>query len=64
MARRCQHNWKIRSKSWDRFQVPLPFARCTVRIGEVLRVPRDASEADRETLRQKLEQTMTAITRD
>ena len=23
-------NWKIRLKSWDRFQVPLPFARCEV----------------------------------
>ncbi len=57
-------NWKIRSKSWDRFQVPLPFARCSVRIGEVLRVPRDASEADRETFRQKLEQTMMVITQD
>ena len=57
-------NWKIRSKSWDRFQVPLPFARCSVRIGEVLRVPRNASEADRETLRQNLEQTMLAITQD
>ena len=20
-------NWKIRLKSWDRFQIPLPFAR-------------------------------------
>jgi len=57
-------NWKIRSKSWDRFQVPLPFAWCSVRTGEILRVPRDASEADREALRQKLERTMNAITRD
>ena len=57
-------NWKIRPQSWDRFQVPLPFARCSVRTGAVLRVPREATEDDREALRQKLEQTMNAITRD
>ena len=59
-----QLNWKIRPKSWDRFQVPLPFARCRVRIGEVLRVPRDASEAGREILRRQLEQTLRGITHD
>ena len=57
-------NWKLRPRSWDRFQVPLPFARCEVTLGEVVRVPRDAGEAERETLRQKLEQTLRAITRD
>jgi lysophospholipid acyltransferase (LPLAT)-like uncharacterized protein len=57
-------NWKYRPQSWDRFQLPLPFARCTIRTGELLRVPRDANEAERETLRQKLEQSMAAITRD
>jgi lysophospholipid acyltransferase (LPLAT)-like uncharacterized protein len=57
-------NWKFRPKSWDRFQVPLPFARCEVTIGEAVRVPRAASETERERLRQELEQTMKAITRD
>src|SRR6266536_1582021 len=57
-------NWKFRPKSWDRFQVPLPFARCRVRTGEVVRVPREATEAERETLRQRLEETMKAITED
>jgi len=57
-------NWKIQFKSWDRFQLPLPFARCQVIAGEIVRVPRDANDADRETLRQKLEQTMNAITQD
>jgi lysophospholipid acyltransferase (LPLAT)-like uncharacterized protein len=57
-------NWKIRPKSWDRFQVPLPFARCRVRIGEIVRVPREATESEREILRQRLEQTMNAITED
>ena len=57
-------NWKIRLKSWDHFQVPLPFARCRITTGPVVRVPREASESQREALRQKLEETMQAITRD
>jgi hypothetical protein len=47
--------WKWEARSWDRFQVPLPFSRCRVSIGEVLRVPRDVSAAERERLRQLLE---------
>jgi lysophospholipid acyltransferase (LPLAT)-like uncharacterized protein len=57
-------NWKFRPKSWDRFQVPLPFARCRIRTGEIVRVPREATESERETLRQRLEETMKAITED
>jgi len=57
-------NWKFRPKSWDRFQVPMPFARCRIRTGEMVRVPREATEAERETLRQRLEETMKAITED
>ena len=57
-------NWKIQSKSWDRFQIPLPFARCEIVTGRVLRVPREASDAEREALRQRLETEMRAITRD
>ena len=57
-------NWKIRVKSWDRFQVPLPFACCTVTIGRALRVPRETDAAGREELRQRLEVELRAITRD
>ncbi|HEX5222261.1 MAG TPA: lysophospholipid acyltransferase family protein [Verrucomicrobiae bacterium] len=57
-------NWKIQLKSWDRFQIPLPFARCEVITGRVLRVPREASDAEREALRAELETEMRAITRD
>ena len=55
---------KTRLRSWDRFQIPWPFARCTIRLGQVLRVPRDASEADRDQLREELEARMRAITDD
>ena len=55
---------KVRLKSWDRFQIPLPFARCEVAIGQVMHVPREASDTERETLRQQLEAELRAITRD
>ena len=55
---------KIMSNSWDRFQVPLPFARCRVNFGEAVRIPRDVTDAEREALRQQLQQAMMAITRD
>jgi len=55
---------KWRLKSWDRFQVPLPFARCEVQFDEPIRIPREASEAEREQLRGELEARMKAITRD
>ncbi|MCX6896859.1 MAG: lysophospholipid acyltransferase family protein [Verrucomicrobia bacterium] len=57
-------NWKIRLKSWDRFQIPLPFARCEVRVGEPMKVSRAASDAQREELRQELERRLRELTRD
>jgi len=55
-------NWKKPLRSWDRFQVPLPFARCEVRAGEIVRVPRESGDAEREALRRELEARMRAIT--
>jgi hypothetical protein len=57
-------NWKIQLRSWDQFQIPLPFARCEIEVGRVLRVPREASDAERDALRRQLETEMRAITRD
>jgi lysophospholipid acyltransferase (LPLAT)-like uncharacterized protein len=57
-------NWKIKAKSWDRFQIPLPFARCKITIGKVLRVPCETDAAGREELRKQLEAEMRAISRD
>jgi lysophospholipid acyltransferase (LPLAT)-like uncharacterized protein len=57
-------NWKIRLKSWDRFQVPLPFARCEVTVGKIMRVPRETTDAEREEFRKQLEAEMRRITRD
>jgi lysophospholipid acyltransferase (LPLAT)-like uncharacterized protein len=57
-------SWKIQLKSWDRFQIPLPFSRCEIAIGRVLPVPREATDAEREQLRQQLETELRAISRD
>ena len=56
--------WKIRVKSWDRFQIPLPFSRCDMVFGKAIRVPRDATDAQREALRQELERTMRGMAVD
>ncbi|MGA2787429.1 MAG: hypothetical protein ABSF60_07870 [Verrucomicrobiota bacterium] len=57
-------NLKIRLKSWNRFQIPLPFSRCEITIGQTLWVPRGISVGHRELLRQQLEAGMCAIARD
>ena len=56
--------WKLRAKSWDRFQIPLPFSRCDVEVEKPVHVPREASDQEREALRQQLERTLREITRD
>jgi lysophospholipid acyltransferase (LPLAT)-like uncharacterized protein len=60
----CHLNWKIRSQSWDRFQIPLPFSRCEMIFEKPIRVPREALDAEREALRKQLEQTMREISKD
>ncbi len=57
-------SWKKSLRSWDGFQLPLPFARCELVFGEPVRIPRKATEAERETLRALLEDRLKAITRD
>jgi lysophospholipid acyltransferase (LPLAT)-like uncharacterized protein len=57
-------NWKIRVKSWDRFQIPLPFSRCEMIYEKPIFVPREASDEEREKLRKQLEETLKEISRD
>jgi lysophospholipid acyltransferase (LPLAT)-like uncharacterized protein len=57
-------SWKIQVKSWDRFQIPLPFSRCEITVGRTLSVPREATDTEREELRQRLEAELIAISRD
>ena len=55
---------KICTKSWDKFQIPLPFAKCTVFLGKPIVIPRDASDEQREQIRKDLEAAMMALTHD
>ncbi len=55
---------KFRAKSWDRFQIPLPFARCEMNLGKPILVPREATDEQREKLRQQLENTLKELSRD
>jgi lysophospholipid acyltransferase (LPLAT)-like uncharacterized protein len=45
--------------SWDRFMVPMPFARCTVVLGDAIPVARDE---DREQARRRLERALESVT--
>ena len=56
--------WKIKANSWDKFQIPLPFGPCEIIAGEALRVPREASDAEREALRKELERRLREMTVD
>ena len=57
-------NWKIRVKSWDRFQIPLPFSRCEMIYEKPIYVPREATDVEREKLRLQLETVLRAISPD
>ena len=57
-------SWKYCLRSWDRFQVPLPFTRCEWQLGDPIDVPRDVTEPQREALRLRLEQSLRRLTRD
>ena len=56
--------WRIRVKSWDRFQIPLPFSRCEMIYEKPIFVPREATAAEREVLRLQLEASLRRITPD
>ena len=57
-------SWRIRLGSWDRFQIPLPFARCEIQVEKPVHVPREATDAEREAARVELERSLRSITLD
>jgi len=57
-------NWKICVKSWDRFQIPLPFARCEMIYEKPIFVPRTATTDERQKLRLQLETELKKISVD
>ncbi len=56
--------WKIRLKSWDRFQIPLPFTKCGVVSDGPIYVPKDCSDEEREKIRLAVEQKLNSICAD
>jgi lysophospholipid acyltransferase (LPLAT)-like uncharacterized protein len=60
----CNTRRKICLKSWDGFQIPLPFSRCELVLNEPILVPRDAGEARREELRLELEGSLRSSSKD
>jgi len=46
--------WKIELKSWDRFQIPLPFSTCHLVIGERIFVPEEATEVELAAIDKKI----------
>jgi lysophospholipid acyltransferase (LPLAT)-like uncharacterized protein len=60
----CHLHWKINVKSWDRFQIPLPFSRCDMNIGPLIHVPREATDAEREAIRLRVQQTLNDLSGD
>ena len=51
----CNIRRKVCLKSWDGFQIPMPFSRCEMILGRPMAVPRDADSVRREELRRELE---------
>jgi hypothetical protein len=56
------HKWVARS--WDRFQIPLPFARCQARFGECVEVRRNAGAEMREAAREELQGRLRVLGED
>src|SRR5690349_14801573 len=56
--------WKLRVNSWDKFQIPLPFSACDMRMGKPVRVPREACDEQRASLREELVRTLRSISKE
>src|SRR5690242_9276273 len=57
----CYLRWKLQVNSWDRFQIPLPFSYCEMKFAKPIHVSREATDAEREMLRQQLESTLRSL---
>ena len=60
----CNTQRKFCLKSWDRFQIPLPFSRCELILNQPIVVPREADQAKREERRRELEASLCQSSRD
>lgn len=56
-------HWRVELNSWDRTAINLPFSRGARIVGEPVRVPGEASDAELESARQAVEASLNAATR-
>jgi len=56
--------WRLNARSWDRFQIPLPFATCEIVLGEPMRVEESWDDAQLEQGRLALESQLNRLTCD
>ncbi len=54
----------IQIKSWDNFQIPLPFAKVTLVIGDRIDIPKNLTSEELEKYRQISEEALMEITAD
>lgn len=54
--------WEL--KSWDRFQIPKPWAKITLILGDEIHVPPNLNSEEMETWRLKVENALSSITVD
>jgi len=60
----CNLKPKVTTRSWDQFQIPLPFAKCALVFSAPVSVPREASDDQREAARCELERGLRESARD
>ncbi|MEY2410783.1 MAG: hypothetical protein QOF48_3453 [Verrucomicrobiota bacterium] len=55
---------KFTLKSWDNFQIPLPFSTCLFTFADPIFVPREFRDAERENVRVRVESELRRLTID
>jgi lysophospholipid acyltransferase (LPLAT)-like uncharacterized protein len=60
----CNTQPKLCLKSWDRFQIPLPFSRCELILNQPIFVPRGADQGAREERRCELQSRLRQSSND
>lgn len=56
-------SWRVHMPTWDRYMVPLPFAKCVLIYGDPIFISPDASDEEVEHARLALEKAITEIQR-
>lgn len=62
MAVNFSSYWEL--KSWDRFQIPKPWSKISLVVGEEIMIPPDLTKEEFEVYRQKVEDALNAVTVD